>query len=58
MMTGPDGLPFHVEQLTARHTITWHADGTRTVYRDCVVRVADGSRRLYGIPVEMLDGAA
>jgi hypothetical protein len=57
MMTGPDGQTFTIEQLTARHTITWHPDGTKTIYRDCVVVRADGVRRLYGIPVDQLDGA-
>lgn len=52
-MTGPHGT-FRIEQLTARHTITWHGDGTHTTYRDCVVVTSDGARRLYGIPVELL----
>lgn len=57
MRTGPHGT-FTIESLTAVHTITWHADGTRTVYRDCVVRTSDGVRRLYGIDVDVLENLA
>lgn len=52
-MTGPHGT-FVVEQLTARHTVEWHGRSF-TIYRDCVVRTSDGVRRVYGIPVDMLD---
>lgn len=53
-LTGPAG-PFTIEQLTARHTVTHHGDGTFTVYRDCVVVLGNGARRLYGIPTELLE---
>jgi len=53
-MTGPHGT-FVIEQLTARHTVEWHTDGTHTTYRDCVVRTSDGVRRLYGIDVDALE---
>lgn len=53
-MTGPHGT-FTIESLTAYHTVTRHPDGTFTVHRDCVVRTADGVRRLYGIDVDLLE---
>lgn len=56
-MIGPNGQPFTILQLCAQHTVQWHPDGTYTVRRDCVVLTADGRRRVYAVPVTMLDDA-
>lgn len=54
-LTGPHG-PFVIEQLLAYHTVERIAGGF-VVHRDCVVRTADGVRRLYGIRTDLLGGA-
>lgn len=45
--------PYRVLQVTQHWTIE-HG----TYYRDCVVELPDGSRRLYGIRDDLLAGAA
>lgn len=57
MMTGPHGLPFVIDQLLAQHTVS-RVDGVLVIRRDCIVTTSDGVRRVYGVPVELLDGAA
>lgn len=56
MMTGPHGLTFTVDQLLAQHTVT-RIGGELVIRRDCLVTTSDGVRRVYGIDVELLDGA-
>lgn len=56
MRTGPHGLTFHIETMTAAHSVERDVDGSLVIYRDCIVRTADGVRRMYGIRVDLLDG--
>ena len=54
-MTGPHGT-FRILSLLAFHSVERDAAGV-TIYRDCLVELSDGSRRVYGVRVDLLGPA-